>query len=51
MGNSVYFHKVIKHKLANALLTVFFIVAFIEIIAEINEDKALIWFTKPLLMI
>ena len=50
MGNSVYFHKVIKHKLANALLTVFFIVAFIEIIAEINEDKALIWFTKPLLM-
>ena len=50
MGSSIYFNKMIKHKLANALLTAFFIVAFIEIIAEINGDKSLIWFTKPLLM-
>ena len=50
MNNSLYFHKMMKHKLANIMLTMFFIIAFIEIIAEINGDENLVWYTKPLLM-
>lgn len=39
-----------KNKVANMLLLVFFMVSFIEIIAEFNEDKLLIWITKPLIL-
>ena len=39
-----------KNKLASTLLLAFFVVSFIEIIAEYNEDKLLIWLTKPLIL-
>ena len=39
-----------RNKLASALLVAFFMVSFIEIIAEYNEDKFLIWITKPLIL-
>lgn len=39
-----------KNKLASTLLLAFFMVSFIEIIAEFNEDKLLIWITKPLIL-
>lgn len=39
-----------KNKIASALLLAFFVVSSIEIIAEFNEDKLLIWITKPLIL-
>lgn len=39
-----------KNKIASALLLAFFVVSFIEIIAEFYEDKLLIWITKPLIL-
>lgn len=39
-----------KNKLAGYLLLGFFVISIIEVIAEYNEDKLLIWLTKPLLL-
>lgn len=39
-----------KNKIASALLLAFFMVSFVEIIAEYNQDKLLIWITKPLIL-
>lgn len=39
-----------KNKVANALLMAFFIISFIEVIAEYNEDRFLLWVTKPLIL-
>ena len=39
-----------RKNISNLLLTSFFMVSLIEIIAEYNEDKVLIWFTKPLII-
>lgn len=50
MGNNDYLRQWNKNKVANLLLTAFFIVSFIEVTAEYNEDKYLIWLTKPLIL-
>ena len=39
-----------KNKMASMLLLAFFMVSFIEITAEFNEDRLLIWITKPLIL-
>lgn len=39
-----------KNKIAGVLLLAFFVVSFIEIIAEFYEDRLLIWITKPLIL-
>ncbi|HNP32626.1 MAG TPA: lysoplasmalogenase family protein [Flavobacterium sp.] len=39
-----------KNKQANYLLLAFFVVSVIEVIAEYNEDKLLIWLTKPVIL-
>jgi hypothetical protein len=49
-GDTDYFKDLKKNKLASLLLLAFFIVSFIEIIGEYNEDKVLIWLTKPLIL-
>ncbi|MBP8156916.1 MAG: hypothetical protein KAX93_00920 [Flavobacterium sp.] len=50
MSDNDYLKKWNNNKIANLLLTVFFIVSLIEITAEYNEDKYLIWMTKPLIL-
>ncbi|WP_295333084.1 lysoplasmalogenase family protein [Flavobacterium sp.] len=50
MGNNDYLRRWNKNKIANLLLTAFFIVSFIEVTAEYNEDMYLIWLTKPLIL-
>ncbi len=39
-----------RKKLSNLLLASFFMVSLIEIFAECNENKLLIWITKPLIL-
>lgn len=39
-----------KNKFAGYLLLAFFVISLIEIIAEYNENKLLIWLTKPLIL-
>ena len=39
-----------KIKLADYLLLGFFVISLIEVIAEYNENKLLIWLTKPLIL-
>jgi len=48
--NIDYLRNFKKNKLASLLLLGFFVVSFIEIIGEYNEDKALVWLTKPLIL-
>lgn len=50
MASNEYLKRWSSNKIANIILTVFFIVSFIEIAAEFNEDKFLVWFTKPLIL-
>ena len=50
MGNNDYLRQWNKNKVANLLLTAFFIVSFIEVTAEYNEAKYLICLTKPLIL-
>ena len=44
------FNKFRKHISSGFLLSSFFIVSFLEIIAEFNENKFWIWITKPLIL-
>ncbi|WP_162128167.1 lysoplasmalogenase family protein [Flavobacterium phycosphaerae] len=48
--NVDYLRNFKKNKLASLLLLGFLFVSFIEIIGEYNEDKALVWLTKPLIL-
>lgn len=50
MGSNEYFNRWSSNKIAGIILTIFFIVSFIEITAEFNEDKLLVWYTKPLIL-
>ncbi|MFY8009500.1 MAG: lysoplasmalogenase family protein [Flavobacterium sp.] len=50
MASNDYLKRWSSNKIANIILTAFFIVSFIEITAEFNEDKVLVWFTKPLIL-
>ena len=50
MGSNEYLKRWSSNKIANLILTTFFIVSFIEITAEFNEDKALVWLTKPFIL-
>lgn len=50
MGNNDYLKRWSNNKIASILLTTFFIVSFIEITAEYNEDKYLVWLTKPFIL-
>ena len=50
MGSNDYLKRWSSNKIANLILTTFFIVSFIEITAEFNEDKALVWLTKPFIL-
>jgi uncharacterized membrane protein YhhN len=50
MSNNDYLKRWNNNKIASLLLTAFFIVSLIEITAEYNEDKYLIWLTKPLIL-
>jgi uncharacterized membrane protein YhhN len=49
-GETDYFKDLKKNKLASLLMIAFFVISFIEIIGEYNEDKALVWLTKPFIM-
>lgn len=50
MASKDYLKRWSSNKIASIILTTFFIVSFIEITAEFNEDKVLVWFTKPLIL-
>jgi len=50
MGSNEYLKRWSSNKIAGIILTTFFIVSFIEITAEFNEDKLLVWYTKPLIL-
>jgi len=50
MDNNDYLKRWNNNKIASLLLTTFFIVSLIEIIAEYNQDIYLIWLTKPLIL-
>ncbi|WP_412464012.1 lysoplasmalogenase family protein [Flavobacterium mekongense] len=50
MGNNDYLKRWSNNKIASILLTTFFIVSFIEITAEYNDDRYLVWLTKPLIL-
>jgi hypothetical protein len=50
MAGNEYLKRWSKNKIANIILTAFFIVSFVEITAEFNEDKVLVWLTKPLIL-
>lgn len=50
MSSKEYLNRWRSNKIAGIILTTFFIVSFIEITAEFNEDKFLVWFTKPLIL-
>ena len=50
MGSNEYLKRWGSNKIASIILTTFFIVSFIEITAEFNEDKVLVWLTKPLIL-
>lgn len=50
MGSNEYLKRWSSNKIASIILTTFFIVSFIEITAEFNEDKVLVWLTKPLIL-
>ncbi|MFN8325230.1 MAG: lysoplasmalogenase family protein [Flavobacteriaceae bacterium] len=39
-----------KNRIASSLLSLFFIISIIEIVAEFYEDKMLLWASKPLLI-
>jgi hypothetical protein len=48
--NQDYLSDLKKNKVASLLLFAFFVVSFIEIIGEYNEDKTLLWLSKPLIL-
>ena len=50
MGSKEYLKRWSKNKIASIILTTFFIVSFIEITAEFNNDKLLVWYTKPFIL-
>ena len=50
MSSNEYLNRWRSNKIAGIILTTFFIVSFIEITAEFNEDKVLVWLTKPLIL-
>jgi uncharacterized membrane protein YhhN len=45
-----YLDNLRNNPLASILLLAFFVVSFIEIIAEYNGDKLLVWMSKPLIL-
>lgn len=50
MQDNEYLNDWRENKVANFLLLAFFVISFIEIIAEYNENKLLIWMSKPLIL-